>query len=443
MTAIRSGPLLIRGGTLLPMSDGPTSYVGDVLVQGRQIAAVGKIAAPGAAQVIDASGCLVMPGLVQAHVHLVQTIFRGVAEDLALLDWLRTRVWPLEAAHDETSLRASVRLGVAELLLTGTTTILDMGTTHGGDVVADEIVRSGIRARFGQAMMDTGDGIPAKLRETTRSSLDAAAALMKRWHGHDAGRVQYAYAPRFALTCTRELLEAVATLAKMGRTLVHTHSNESVDEAALVQHATGHAPVTYLARTGIASDRAVIAHGVHLTPDEIAELRATGASIAHCPSSNLKLASGIADVVGLRNAGVTVGIGADGAACNNRLDGFEEMRLAALLARTLHGPKAIVAADVLRMGTIDGARALNADDEIGSLAVDRRADIVILDAERLAPGGDPATRILFGGGSRAVRDVIVDGQVLVRNGALARMDLAAARAAAREALPALASRAGL
>jgi 5-methylthioadenosine/S-adenosylhomocysteine deaminase len=425
------------------MGEGHTVIKGDVLVRGRQIAEVGRVAEPAGATVIDASGCYVMPGLVQTHVHLVQTIFRGLAEDLSLLDWLATRVWPLEAAHDQASLRASVRLGISELLLTGTTTILDMQTTHDGDVVFDEIAQGGIRARSGQAMMDAGERVPPKLLEKTRASLDAAAALMKRWHGHDAGRIQYAYAPRFALTCTRELLETVATLSKMNGQLVHTHSNESVDERALVERSTGRAPVLYLADTGIASDRAILAHGVHLMPDEIAALRASGARVVHCPSSNLKLGSGIADIVGLRKARILVGIGADGAACNNRLDGFEELRLAALLARTLHGPNAISALDVLRMGTIDGARALHAEDEIGTLAVDKRADILVIDGDRLAPGGDPPTRILFGGGSRAVRDVVVDGQLLVRSGALTRMDPAEIRAAAAAALPGLTSRAGL
>lgn len=435
--------LLIRGGTLLPMEPGARAVRGDLLVQGRQILALGTMAAPPGAEVIDASGCFVMPGLVQTHVHLVQTIFRGLAEDLSLLDWLGKRVWPLEAAHDEGSLRASARAGILELLLTGTTTVLDMGTTHGGDFVFEELERSGIRARSGQAMMDTGEGVPPTLLETTRGSLDAAAALIRRWHGKDAGRIQYAYAPRFALSCTRDLLEAVATLSKIGGQLVHTHSNESVGEGALVERATGRAPAMFLVETGVASERAVLAHGVHLDTAEVRALRAAGAAIAHCPSSNLKLGSGIADVVGLRAAGITVGIGTDGAACNNRLDAFEELRLAALLARARHGSAALGAWDALAMGTINGARALHAQAELGSLAVDKRADVVVIDAERLAPGGDPATRILFGGGSRAVRDVIVDGQVLVRDGVPLRMDAAEVRARASEAVPALMSRAGL
>jgi len=435
--------ILIRGGTLVPLDHGPRALRGDLLIRGRQITAVGKVTAPPDAEVIDASGCYVVPGLVQTHVHLVQTIFRGLAEDLSLLDWLRTRVWPFEAAHDERSIRASVRLGLQELLLTGTTTILDMGTSHLGDVVAEEIHGSGIRARFGQAMMDTGEGVPPRMLETTRGSLDASTALIKRWHGQDAGRIQYAYAPRFALSCTRELLEAVTALARMGSYLVHTHTNENTSERELIERATGRAPAAYLAEVGIASDRAVLAHGVHLDPAEVQLLRNLGAAVTHCPSSNLKLGSGVADVVGLRKAGITVGLGADGAACNNRLDGFEEMRLAALLARVRSGPGALNAWDVLKMATVDGAKALHIDDETGTLTVDKRADVVVLDAERLAPGGDEATRIVFGGGSRAVRDVIVDGQVLVRAGVPTRSDPREVRAAAAEALPGLASRAGL
>jgi 5-methylthioadenosine/S-adenosylhomocysteine deaminase len=422
------------------MDHGPRSLRGDLLIGGRQIVGIGKVTAPRDTEVIDASGCYVIPGLIQTHIHLVQTLFRGLAEDLSLLDWLRTRVWPLEAAHDETSIRASVRMGLLELLLTGTTTILDMGTSHLGDAVAEEINASGIRARFGQAMMDMGEGVPPKLLETTRGSLDASAALIKRWHGHDAGRIQYAYAPRFALSCTRELLETVGALSRMGSHLVHTHTNENAGERELIEKATGRAPAQYLIEVGAASERAVLAHGVHLDPAEVKALRSVGASITHCPSSNLKLGSGVADVVGLRKAGITVGLGADGAACNNRLDAFEEMRLAALLARSSGGPGALTSWDVLGMATIEGAKALHADAEIGSLTVDKRADVVVLDAELLAPGGDEATRIVFGGGSRAVRDVIVDGQVLVRNGVPARFDAAAVRASALEAVTPLISR---
>lgn len=434
--------LHIRGGTLLTMRDGARAERGDLLVIGSRIEDVGRVEPRADSEVIDASGCYVMPGIVQIHVHLVQTLMRGAAEDLPLLEWLRRRIWPLEAAHDEASLRASVRLGLHELLTTGTTCLLDMGTSHGGDVVAEELVRSGIRARFGQAMMDAGEGVPATLLEPTRASLDASAALRKRWDGHGGGRLGYAYAPRFALSCTRDLLEAVAALSRMNGTLVHTHSNENADERALIERATGRAPVAYLEEVGLLSERTVIAHGVHLDESELGILADRQASVAHCPSSNLKLGSGIADVPRLRAARVNVGLGADGAACSNRLDGFEEARLAALLARSRGHAGALSAGEVLLMATRDGARALRLDD-VGSLQAGFRADLCILDGERLAPGGDPATRIVFGGGARAVRDVVVNGDILVREGRPTRYDPGEVIAQANEARSALTARAAV
>jgi cytosine/adenosine deaminase-related metal-dependent hydrolase len=435
--------ILLRGGTLLTMADDARSSSGDVLITGARIAQIGSdLPLPPDTEVVDCSGCYVVPGLVQTHVHLVQTIFRGLAEDLGLLDWLRRFIWPLEAAHDEASVRACVRLGLGELITTGTTTVLDMGTTRWGDVVAEELVRSGIRARFGQAMMDTGDGVPADLVESTRDSLDASAGLVKRWSKAGAGRIGYAYAPRFALSCTRELLEAVGMLAKMSELLVHTHSNESVEERAAVQGVTGMSPIGYLAQVGIATPRTVIAHGVHIDDAELQTLRESGSAVTHCPSSNLKLGSGVADVVRLRQAGVTVGIGADGAACNNELDAFAEVRLATLLARTLRGQRALTAGDALGMATREGAKALHLEEEIGTLAAGRRADIVVIDSERLAgPGGDPVARIVFGGGSRGVRDVLIDGTFIVRSGTPLLFDPAEVRAKAAEALPALLRRA--
>lgn len=428
----------IVGGTVLSLRPGEGPAVRDLYVAGDRIAEQAD------GETIDASGCYVMPGLVQTHIHLVQTIFRGLAEELSLLEWLRDRIWPLEAAHDEASLRASARLGLLDLLTTGTTTILDMGTTHGGDVIAGELVASGIRARFGQTMMDGGDGVPPGLRETTNESLHRSARLAMQWDGAADGRIAYAYAPRFALSCTRELLEAVGDITKRLDLLIHTHSNENVAERALIERATGQAPTAYLDSVGLVTERSVIAHGVNLDEREIATLAERGASITHCPSSNLKLGSGIADVRGLRDRGITVGIGADGAACNNRLDGFAELRLAALLAASLHGAGTLTAWDMLAIGTRDGAKAMRLDGEIGTLEAGKKADVIVLDAEKLAgPGGDPATRIVYGGGSRAVRDVIVDGRIVVRRGVPVTLDPAGVRAHAAEALPALVERAGI
>ncbi len=428
----------VTGGTVLSMVAGEAPVVRDVFVDDD------RIAQRAGGDTIDASGCYVMPGLVQTHIHLVQTIFRGLAEELSLLEWLRDRIWPLEAAHDETSLRATARLGLLDLLTTGTTTILDMGTTHGGDVIGEELVASGIRARFGQTMMDGGDRVPKKLRETTRDSLHANSRLVMKWNEAADGRIGYAYAPRFALSCTRDLLEAVGDITKRMDLLIHTHSNENLGERALIESATGQAPTAYLDSVGLVNERSVIAHGVHLDEREVTILAERGAAITHCPSSNLKLGSGIADVRALRDRGITVGVGADGAACNNRLDGFDELRLAALLAASLHGPGALSAWDILALGTRDGAKALRLDKHIGTLEVGKKADLIVLDSERLAgPAGDPATRIVYGGGSRAVRDVIVDGRVLVRDRRPVTLDPDSVRSYAAEALPMLVKRAGL
>jgi 5-methylthioadenosine/S-adenosylhomocysteine deaminase len=215
-----------------------------------------------------------------------------------------------------------------------------------------------------------------------------------------------------------------------------------VDERALVERVTGHSPIGFLAEVGLMSERTVVAHGVHVDDGEVRSLAETGASVAHCPSSNLKLGSGIADVPRLREARVNVALGSDGAACNNRLDGFEEARLAALLARSRGTANALTASDVLFMATRGGARALRMD-EIGSLQPGARADLVVLDAGRLGVGGDPATRVVFGGGSRAVRDVIVNGDALLRDGKPTRYDPAEVIALAAEARSALAARAVL
>jgi len=435
---------LIRGAQILPMVEGARPIAGDLLISGSRIAAIGRDTNPPPdADILDRPGHYVLPGLIQTHIHLVQTVFRGLAEDLTLLDWLRRRVWPLEAAHDEASVRASVRLGLLECLLSGTTTVLDMGTTKHGDAQAEELIRSGIRAFFGQAMMDTGEGAPPELLETTRQSLDASAALMKKWNKSANGRVRYAYAPRFALSCSRDLLEAVATLAKMNDIIVHTHTNEDPTERTAIESVTGRAPVAYLVDTGIASERTVAAHGVHVDDAELAMLRETRMSIAHCPTSNLKLGAGIADVKRLRAARVAVGIGSDGAACNNRLDAFEEARMASLLARSLHGVGTLTAEGALLLATRDGAKALRIDSEVGTLEVGKRADVVVIDPDRLAAGGDPATRIVFGGGGRGVRDVFVDGTALVKDGASLTLDAAEVRARGAEAQALLLRRASL
>lgn len=429
--------LVIRGGTVVTPHEAVRA---DVVVRGGRIAAIGRASAP-RAEVVDADGCFVLPGLVQIHVHIAQTLFRGAADDAPLLPWLRDRIWPLEAALDQRSLRAGARLGLCELLLGGTTTILDMGTVRHQDAVFEAMRESGIRGFSGKAMMDAGEGVPRRLREKAADSLREAERLAARWHG-EAGRLGYAVAPRFVLSCTRELLEGARDLARGRNLLLHTHAAEHADEARAVAERFGRGNVAALADLGLTGPRSVFAHCVQIDDGDRALLARTRTAVAHCPSANLKLSSGIANVRALREAGVTVGLGADGAACNNGLDAWTEMRLAGLVSRVVS--PGLSARDVLAMATIDGARALGLGRAIGSIEIGKRADLIVVEAGLGGePCDDPWSRLVWSGRAADVRDVVIDGNVAVRDRRCLALDEEAVRADARAQAKRLLRRSGL
>jgi 5-methylthioadenosine/S-adenosylhomocysteine deaminase len=436
---------LIRNATVLTMNDRLEIVSGAVAVREGRIVSVGEEPDTWHGAVIDVRGAYVLPGFVQTHIHLCQTLFRGAADDMPLLEWLRRRVWPWEAAHTPSTLRASAALGVAELLLTGTTTILTMETVHDTDVVFETLAASGMRAVIGKCMMDSADGVPSRLREETRRSIDESLALRKRWDGAAGGRLRAAFAPRFAVSCSRDLLEAVAALSASGQALVHTHASESRDEVEVVRQLSGgFSNLEYLADTGLATRHLCTAHCVWVTEAEQAMLAERGVKVLHCPGSNLKLGSGIAPVVEMRARGISVSLGADGAACNNRLDMFDEMRLAATLQSIRHEPGALTARDALWMATREGARALGLESEIGSIEPGKRADLIVVERDRvhLAPDRDPWSTIVYAARGTDVRLTMVDGEVLVRDFALERMDSLEVAADARIATAELEARAG-
>ena len=307
--------LAICRATILTMDADSTALErADVLIEGKQITAVGPDAAQswrGAGvdfEEIDAEGMVLLPGFVQTHLHLCQVLFRNLADDLALIDWLQQRIWPMEAAHTPESLRASADLGIAELLRSGTTCILDMGTVHHTDAIGEAVRDSGIRAFIGKAMMDLGEEVPDGLMERTEDSLREAEALCDRWHGAENGRIGYAYCPRFALSCTTEMLEAISKLCEKSGALLHTHSSETEFEVETTERLYGSRNVHYLHSCGLTGARSVFAHGVWLDDSERVVLRDTGTAIAHCPSSNLKLGSGIANIPLLLEMGIKVGM---------------------------------------------------------------------------------------------------------------------------------------
>jgi cytosine/adenosine deaminase-related metal-dependent hydrolase len=438
--------LAIRGGTLVTMDPLRSVLVADIIVDasGRITALADPSAAVPARRSMDATGLVVVPGLVQAHIHLCQTLFRGLAEDLPLLAWLRERIWPLEAAHDPDSLYASARLGIADLLLGGTTAILDMGTVHHTQALFEAAAETGIRYTGGKAMMDSGDGVPAGLLESTPSALRESDNLARDWHGREGGRLRYAYSPRFVLTATYDLLRSVAARARADNMLVHTHASEQRDELDLVRQRFGVSNIRLLANLGLADTNACFAHCVWPEPDEFDILASGGASVVHCPSCNMKLGSGAAPVAEYLEHGVNVALGADGAASNNRLDGWEELRLAGLLAKFRNGPAAVSAIEVFELATIAGARALGLDVDIGSIEVGKYADLAVLDLRRAHVVGpdDVYTQLVYSARAGDVRFVTIGGKLVVDNGTLVSFSEADAVAAAERQRALLLERAG-
>jgi 5-methylthioadenosine/S-adenosylhomocysteine deaminase len=436
--------ILIKNGTVVTMDAHDSIVRGDVLIIDGRIAEIGG-ADHAADTVIDATDCAVIPGFVQTHIHLCQTLFRGAADDLALIDWLKQRVWPMEAAHSVESITASARLGIAELIKGGTTCALTMETVNHTAEVFKVVEESGFRATVGKCMMDKGDEVPAALQEQTGNSIDESIALLEAWHGKADGRIRYCFAPRFAISCTRELLQKVAGLARARGVMVHTHASENRTECELVQAESGLRNISYLDSVGLTGRHVALAHCVHLSVDEIETLKTTGTHVVHCPSSNLKLGSGIAPVAKLLEEGISVSLGADGAACNNRLDMFTEMRTAALLQKVLHGPEVLPAKRILRMATIDGARALGLDADIGSLEPGKKADLAVVRLGRLhtTPASDVVSALVYSSEVEDVDTVIIDGRLVMRDRRILTIDEPETIATANSEAQKLIARAGL
>jgi len=371
---------------------------------------------------------IVAPGLVGAHVHSVQSLGRGVADDAELLDWLFDHVLPMEAGLDAEGMRLAADLGYLECLASGTTTVIDHLSVHHAAEAFEAARDRGIRARMGKVLMDTES--PDGLEQSTEQALRDSEALIRQYHGVENGRIQYAVTPRFAVSCTEECLRGARALAdRYDGVTIHTHASENEDEIAAVETETGMRNVHWLDEVGLTGEDVVLAHCVHTDEAEREVLADTGTNVTHCPSSNMKLASGIAPVEDYLSRGVTVALGNDGPPCNNTLDAFTEMRQASLLAKVDdNDPTAVAAETAFEMATENGAAAAGFE-MVGALREGWKADVVGLttDSERATPVHDPVSHLVFAAHGDDVEFTMVDGRVRYEGGEHVGVDAAAIR----------------
>jgi 5-methylthioadenosine/S-adenosylhomocysteine deaminase len=414
--APRAVSLVISGGIVVTMdAGGRVLSPGAVAIDGRDIVAVDSPDAVAARfsgrESIDATGQVVMPGLINTHTHAPMVLYRGLADDLALMDWLQKYIFPAEAKTVTPEfVRAGTRLAALEMIRSGTTTYADM--YYFEEEIAKVTREAGLRGVLGQTIIQ----FPVADAKSPAEALKRAEAFIEQFAGDEL--IVPAIAPHSMYTLDAPTLQAVRRLADRTHAPVLIHLAETAAEVDASRKAHNATPAAYLESLGFWGPRTLAAHGVWLTPSDMAILARRHVGVSHNPESNMKLASGAAHVVALRQAGVTVGLGTDGAASNNDLDMFEAMRQAAFLAKLqTNDPRAVPARAAIEMATIDGARALGMAGAIGSLEAGKRADVIAvsMDAARQTPMYDPLSHLVYTTRGDDVRTTIVNGRVLMRD----------------------------
>lgn len=435
-TAPRPEPnadLILTGGTVVTMA-GPNIENGAVAIRDGVLLAVGTAdaidSAYTAVEVVDARGMAILPGLINAHTHAPMVLFRGIADDRDLMDWLQNFIFPAEAKNvDAEFVRWGTRLAAAEMIRSGTTTFADMYYFEAD--VAREARSAGLRGVLGETMLD----FPAPDNKTWDEAVAYVRAYVAEFR-NDA-LITPALAPHAPFTVSREHLQQVRALATELGVPILIHVSETTDELKQVaERAEGMTPGKYLESIGFLGPDVIAAHGVWLTSEEIHAFARAGVGVVHNPESNMMLASGVASVVEMRSSGVDLGLGTDGpAGSNNNLDMFEEMASAARLQKIIRrDPKAIGARDVLEMATIGGARALGLADKVGSLEPGKRADVILVDlrAPKTQPVYSVESAIVYSASGADVVMTIVDGKVLMRDRKVLTVDIPAVLEKARE-----------
>jgi 5-methylthioadenosine/S-adenosylhomocysteine deaminase len=421
--AVLEVSLVITNGTVLTMdTDGRVLSPGAVAIDGTDILAVDSIDAIAkqfrGRETIEAWGSVVMPGLINTHTHAPMVMYRGLADDLALMEWLQKYIFPAEAKTVTPEfVRAGTRLAALEMIQSGTTTYADM--YYFEEEIGRETRSAGLRGVLGQTIIQ----FPAPDAKTPADGLARTEAFIQEFK-HDS-LITPAVAPHAMYTLDGPTLMAARELAKRHRVPTLIHLAETADEAKTAQERGKSSPVAYLEGLGFLGPGVLAAHGVWVSAPEIAVLKAHNVAVSHNPESNMKLASGTAPVPGYLDAGVVLGLGTDGAASNNDLDMFEAMRTASLLHKLQsNDPRAVGARVVLRMATIDGARALGLERRIGSLEPGKRADIIVvsMSSARQTPMYDPMSHIVYTTTGADVQTTIVNGKVLMRNRKVLTLD---------------------
>jgi cytosine/adenosine deaminase-related metal-dependent hydrolase len=409
---------------------------GAVAVSGSRIEAVGhrSAVAPEYADHEQKSYDVLLPGLVGGHIHSVQSLGRGIADDTELLDWLFDYILPMEASLDAEEMEIAAKLGYIEMIESGTTTCVDHLSVSHAEKAFEAAGEIGIRGILGKVMMDQRS--PDGLLEDTQAALEESERLIQEYHGSFDDRIRYAVTPRFAVSCTEECLRGARDLAdKYDGVRIHTHASENQSEIETVEEDTGMRNIHWLDEVGLTGEDVVLAHCVWTDESERQVLEETGTNVTHCPSSNMKLASGIAPIWDYLDRGINVALGNDGPPCNNTLDAFTEMRQASLLQKVDQlDPTATPAADIFEMATINGAQAAGFD-QLGKLKEGWRADIVGIstDLTRATPLHDVLSHLVFAAHGDDVEFTMVDGNVLMDQGEVQTIDADEIRAKAQEA----------
>ena len=418
--------ILLRNGTIVPMDGKNRALRGSVLIKENRIACIGEIKERADIE-IDCSHKIIMPGLIDTHMHLAQALLRGCADDLPLVRWLNERVWPMQSTYDEELGSLSAELCIAEMLLSGTTTFLESGLhrKYGIEGIAEVTERSGIRGFLSKMLMDQAYYADHAMYEGMVEDRDAAMAeamnLFHGWNGKAEGRIRVALAARTPGACTPELYREISEKAEELKTVATLHFCEIREDVSFLKKEYGMSPIEFLEHCGLNRDNIILAHGVWLGEKDIGSLKA---NIAHCPSSNLKLGSGIAGIEDMLNAGVNVSLGCDGAPCNNTYDLFRDVWLSALLQKgRLLDATAMSAERALSAATLNGAKALGIN--AGAIEEGKLADVITVDVKRphMMPVRDPLSTIVYCAKGSDVCDVIVNGDLVVEKHELKTIDV--------------------